>query len=606
MYRLLFRSLVFIFILSGCDRTIRTDLSESIYSSPVIHLPDTHRFAASWSRQNILVAHLSSEPDNLHPAKGSSAPRNEVLQYTQSFLIITDYEKQELAPGLISELPEVSGDNTRYTYVLRGDARWDNGEKLSPDDVIFTAKAYTCELTQNPVAKAYWENVRRIEKDSANPMKFTMVMKVKHIHNVSFLSSFCIMQRSFHDPENTLQPYTLEQFNDTNFKPGENHDLLRWANEFNNEKYGRDPQWMNGLGPYKLTSWEPGQSITLEKKTTRNSAADDLKGSPDKIIFKINRDENSTQLEIKNQTIDVSCNLTMGSFINLASDPDVSANYHTALTLSYNYSYYAFNTKPDGINRKVLFSDRKVRRAFAHLTPVDDLMKLVYRDYSSYCRRMVSNVSPLKPNYNPDLKEIKTNRAEADRLLQEAGWTDTDGDGILDKVINGQKTDMKVEIMYLNTNADWKDMALLTSESFKRSGIETSLLPVDLRMFQEKARSHDFDLLLSSWAGIPFPEDYTVLWHSESWRNNGSNFSGFGNEASDALIDSLRTESDPVKRKEMDYRFQEMVYDEQPFIFLFCSMRRNLVHKRFGNVSLFSDRPGILLSSLKLLSTTSE
>lgn len=606
MSRFLFRFMASFVLLYACKSTTRTDISESIYSSPVIHLPDTSHFALSWSRNNTLVAHLSAEPDNLHPAKGSSAPRNEVLQYTQAFLIITDYEKQELAPGLITKLPDASEDNTRFSYLLREDARWDNGDKLSSEDVIFTAKSYVCALTNNPVAKMYWENVLSIEKDSMNPLKFTMVMKEKHIHNVSFLSSFCIMQRSFHDPENILQAYTLEQINDTNFKPEEHPDLLAWAKEFNNEKYGRDPGWMNGLGPYKMTSWEPGQSITLEKKPVNGSIYSNLKDSPDKIIFKINRDENSTQLEIKNQTIDVSCNLTMGSFISLASDPDVIANYHTALTLTYNYSYFAFNTRADGMNRKALFTDRKVRRAFAHLTPVNDLMKLIYRDYSVYCRRMVTNVSPLKSNFHAALKEIVTDPEEADRLLNEAGWKDSDGDGIRDKIIDGQKTDMKVEIMYLNNNADWKDMALLTSESFKRSGIETTLLPLDLKMFQERARSHDFDLLLSSWAGIPFPEDYSVLWHSESWRNNGSNYSGFGNEASDALIDSLRTESDPDKRLEMDYRFQEMVYDEQPFIFLFCSLRRNLVHKRFGNVSLFSDRPGIQLSSLKLLSTTSE
>jgi len=53
------------------------------------------------------------------------------------------------------------------------------------------------------------------------------------------------------------------------------------------------------------------------------------------------------------------------------------------------------------------------------------------------------------------------------------------------------------------------------------------------------------------------------------------------------------------------HKFQQTVYDEQPVIFLFASIRRNVIHQRFGNVEMYFERPGILLNNLKLISENS-
>ncbi len=609
MNRLL-SGLFFISILSlACHSTDKSDLPTSINLSPVIHLNDTPTVNPSWSKENTIVSHLTSEPDNLHPSNGGSSPRDEIFLHTQAYLLITDFEKQEIAPGLVTTMPVVSADGLHYTYTLRDDPRWDNGQSLSIEDILFTAKAQKCPLTNNPSVKNYWNNLRDIIVDSTQSRTFTMVMREPNIQNISFITSFCIMQRTFHDPGNTLKKYSFEQLDDTSFHPEKHADLVKWAQNFNDDKYGRDPEFLNGLGAYKVSNWDPGESVTLVKKKnhwTGNSSSPRDVAYPDRMIFKVNKDENSVQLEFKAQTIDVSTNLSTGSFISLASNPEVSANYHHVLSLTYNYTYLAFNEKPDGVKRKKLFTDKKVRRALAHLTPVENLMKLVYKEYSSDCQRMISNVSPLKTEFNSALKAIEPDLKKARQLLTEAGWKDSDGDGILDKIIEGVKVPLSAELTYMNTNPDWKDMASLIAESYTKAGLKVELRPVDLRVFVESGRSHDFDLLLGSWGGTPFPEDFTQLWHSKSWANNGSNYSGFGNEQSDALVDSIKTEMNPEKRKDLCRHFQEIVYEDQPFVFLYCSMRRNLVHKRFGNVSLFADRPGLLLNTFKLLSTTNE
>ena len=135
----------------------------------------------------------------------------------------------------------------------------------------------------------------------------------------------------------------------------------------------------------------------------------------------------------------------------------------------------------------------------------------------------------------------------------------------------------------------------------KKAGIIVNVNPLDVPTLLDKARTHNFDMMLSVWTTSVAPEDYTQIWHSQSWTDNGDNYSGYGTPESDALIDSMKYEMDDTKRIAMDNRFQQMVVNEYPYIFMFNSQRRVAIHKRFGNCEMFFEKPGILLNNLKLL-----
>ena len=162
---------------------------------------------------------------------------------------------------------------------------------------------------------------------------------------------------------------------------------------------------------------------------------------------------------------------------------------------------------------------------------------------------------------------------------------------------------MEFDLIFPNTAQDWKDMATLFSEELYKVGVKVNLIPKDSRSMLESGHAHDFDMLFSSWGTSALPDDFTQIWHTSSWKNNGSNYSGFGTPESDALIDSIKTELNDTKRIQLSRKFQQVVYDDQPYIFLYTSLRRNIIHKRFGNLNLYSDRPGIMLNTLRLLST---
>jgi peptide/nickel transport system substrate-binding protein len=118
----------------------------------------------------------------------------------------------------------------------------------------------------------------------------------------------------------------------------------------------------------------------------------------------------------------------------------------------------------------------------------------------------------------------------------------------------------------------------------------------------EGIMAHQFDMYLGAWNGSFVTEDYKQVWHSSSYSNGGSNYVGYGTPASDALIDSIRVTLDATKRIAMEKRLQKMVYDDQPYVFLFSAVRKVVVHKRFANGDIYYEKPGLFLSHLKAMS----
>lgn len=605
----------FIFIsfsafVSGCgsddpatDTKVNADSKNvSADQTKYIKIEDAKIFLPSWSKENVVVYNVIGEPDELHPTNGILVYRQEIMGYTQVYIMGTDFETLTLRPIAVKEMPKVSENGKEYTYEIRKEITFDDGSPLSVEDIIFTFKANKSPLTNNPSSKAYLDNLVNIVQDKNNPDVFTVIMKEKYIQNISFLTEYPIMQRTFFDPENVLSKYSFAQFNDKNFKADSHKDLNDWATEFNSAKYSRDPEYTVGAGAYRLERWDPGQSITLVKKAkhwTTGRTELYYANYPDKIIFKLNKDPNSVMLEFKAQTLDASTSLSNKTLGELQADTNFNANYNSRFTDTYNYGFIAMNMKPDGIKHKKLFTDKKVRRAMAYLVPLDDMNRITNKNRN---KRTVGPVSILKPEYNTDLKLIPFDIETAKKMLDEAGWKDTDGDNIRDKMIDGEKVKMEFNIDYFTTSVEWKDVAKMVSEQMYKAGVVAIPNPLDPSVLFDNASNHNFDMLIASWAGNVFPEDYTQIWHTSAWASKGSNFAGFGNAESDALIDSIKYTLEPEKSIPMLKRFQAIVYDEQPYIFMFAGLRRNIIHKRFGNQAMYFERPGVWLSNLRLLS----
>jgi peptide/nickel transport system substrate-binding protein len=437
--------------------------------------------------------------------------------------------------------------------------------------------------------------------DKADPQKFTLKLKRKYIQNIAFLSDYPLMQRTFFDKGNVLAKYTFAQIDDPSFKADQQKDLNDWATEFNSAKYGHDLKYLTGAGPYYIERWEPGQGMTLAKKKKHWSFGSNNmyeNSFPEKIVYKINKDQNSQILEFKSQALDASTSISTTTLLELQKDSNFNANYNSRFSDTYNYGFMAMNEKPDGVKHNKLFTDKNVRRAIALLCPLDNINKVVNKGKN---KRVVGPVSPLKSEYNAELKLIPYDVETAKKMLDDAGWKDTDGDNIRDKMIDGKKVKFEFNLNYFTSDVAWKDIAQMISEGLYKAGIKADLNPLDASVLFSNAKDHDFDMMMAAWSGSYQPEDYTQIWHTSSWTSKGSNYEGFGNAATDALIDSIKYELDENKRNLMIKRFQKIVYDDQPYVFMFAYLRRYIIHKRFGNQEMYFERPGIWLPNLKLL-----
>ncbi len=176
-------------------------------------------------------------------------------------------------------------------------------------------------------------------------------------------------------------------------------------------------------------------------------------------------------------------------------------------------------------------------------------------------------------------------------MLTDAGWKDTDADGVLDKVVNGQKVQMNLEFTYNSGNDERKSTALLLQEDARKVGININVVAQDWSVYLENLKNHKFDVFFGAWVQSPVPNDHKQIFHSESY-NDGSNYTGFGSAASDALVDSIRIELDESKRAAMNKRFQVMLHDESPYIFMYAPTERIAIHKRFTNADPSMMRPG--------------
>ena len=389
-------------------------------SSSYVHFNDASAWLPTWTKNNVVIVHTISEPDNLHPTNGNTSIRAELLLYTQMTLVQTDLRNPGLRAGLCKALPVVSQDGLQFTYELREEPLWDDQSRLTVEDIVFTIKANKCPLVQNPSAKPYWGNVKDILADSVNDRKFTVVMREPYIQNVAFWSDFPIMQRKFYDPQNILSKFSYDDMDLNAEKISADSQLQQWALQFNDQKYGFDPAFQNGLGMYKVAKWETGQSITLVKKPnhwTKSSTNYFEKGLPEKIIYKINRDAASTFLEFKSQVMDASAYASVKTLLDLQSDSSFNKNFNSRFIDTYGYTYVAMNMKPDGVSHRKLFDDVRVRKAMAMLAPIDDMIRIVNKGLN---KRITGPVSLLKKEYNA-LPLIKLDITHAQKLLEETG-----------------------------------------------------------------------------------------------------------------------------------------------------------------------------------------
>jgi len=550
---------------------------------------------------NEVSIRLEAEPDRLNPLLSTISYSRQVFDPLHLYLMNYDPTTLVLVPQLLKETPKIElikngvfEGGTKYSFEIREEAVWDDGKPVTAADYEATLKLIFNPFLPTLGYRTFLENIQSFDIDKMNPKKFTIILNDTYFAGLESLTNVVpVLPKHIFDADNSLDTVSLLKLiiDPSPENQLKNYPFIKdFADYYLGEFFSRNQAGVNGAGPYKLVSWQSGQEILLEKKQAwwgDKLAMDNpaFQAFPDRLLFKIIPDPVSALAALKNEEIDVMQNIAQEDFLALKSDSTTKAHFSFYTPSSLSSYYISLNT------RLPILSDKKVRRAFAHAIDVDELIQNVFIGFGTRC---ATPLHPSSAEYNADLKPITFSIEKAKKLLAEAGWSDTDKDGILDKKLGGKKTALRVKYLANASKASSMTLAELIKSNARKAGIDVVIDAKDANTLLDKLRSREFEMISAG-------RSITPQWSpSQNWRTDADNRSGFGNEKTDQWIDDLEREPNQSKRWVISKKLQAEIYEEQPEIMLFCPQERLVIHKRFEAVAT-AVWPGFYPLAFKLI-----
>ena len=525
-----------------------------------------------------IIKQEMSDAEKLNPVVTNDASAQGIYIYIFEPLIDVDRETYEIKPIIAKSEPVVSDDHLSYTFDLKENVKFSDGKPLTGEDVIFTIKTILNPFTDAQALRNYFLDFKSAELVDGNKYKVKVTMSRPYFKTVYTIGNIAIIPRHILDPDNENDKFSWEDFRSAmkDLDAKKYPEMSKYADFMNSQEVSRDPKYVVGSGPYKLENWITGQSITLLRNNDYWNSKE-IPNFPKKLIFKTIQDQNAAIVSAKNKEVDYMFVIQPADFVENVKDP-AQFNLKKALVTEPVYVYIAWNSK------NPLFSDKKVRTALGYAIDRQSILNSVVYGMGTLVNTPVFIKSKY---YNNNIKGIPYDPVKAKQLLDEAGWKDTDGDGVIDKIINGKKTDFKFTFVN-NNNPKRKKVMLIVIDQLKRLGIKADLQEYEWSVFLDKTKKHEFDACYGAWQLSVTPEDPYQIWHSSQSEGEGSNYISYNNPESDKLLEQNRVEFDENKRIEILKKWQEIIAEDQPTTFLWSEPSRYLYNDRFKNTRWYA------------------
>ena len=493
------------------------------FSSCVKKQPTSSVSVPHKGQKQVLFKNLPKEPENLHPIRSTDLYSSIVQSYVMESLLKRNLENYQWEPHLAEKWEETP---RHITFTLRSTLYWHDGKPLTAGDVVFSFNAYKDPSFGGVKWLSYLENIESAEPVNETTIRFKI--KKKYFGNLNVLASLQILpEHIYKDKEKKLSRKLI------------------------------------GSGPYVLAKYERGKKIQLtQNKNWWGQKVKPLTHRIPNIIFRFIQEENDQLIR-----------MTAGDLDYLGLSPEafiVKTNkkpWGQSLTKKEiknkapaGYGFIAWNLK------KPLFQSQKVRKALAHLVN----RKMMNQKFRYGKAKLATGPWYSWSDYaDPSVPPIPFDPQKARALLKADGWEDTDQNGVLDKVLNGQKTELKFTLIF--ANKDFEKYLTLYQEDLKKNGIALSLRFMDWSAFLKLLNEQKFSAVSLGWGAGGVDVDPKQIWHSESAIEGGSNFISYKNPKVDRLIDRGRGELNREKRVKIFQQVYRIIAEEAPYVFLFNS-----------------------------------
>ena len=326
-------------------------------------------------------------------------------------------------------------------------------------------------------------------------------------------------------------------------------------------------------GPFLLKRYERGALIELERNPSYLMAP---LPRLDTVIFRIIPDEETLLNEVVQGAIDVMENVPPRAAARIEASPRL----RLVRVPDLSYTFICWNAG------RPLFSDPRVRRA---LTMAIDRQAIIDGLLPGVGRAAAGPVLSFLWARDPDLKPLPFDPDAARRLLEEAGWKDRNGDGLLDR--DGRP--FRFELETDQASGQRADVARMVAAQLGAIGVVAVLRVFESGAFIARHEKHDFDAFVGSWREST-KVDLKSNFHSAS-RSGGYNYGQYSSPELDRLIDRARAESDPGGARSLWIAAQRVIARDQPYTFLF---ERDRLHAVVRNLRIARLSPRSLYAGL--------
>jgi peptide/nickel transport system substrate-binding protein len=481
---------------------------------------------------------IINDVDSLNPFIGILSETYEVWGLMYDYLVGQSAKDFSPEPAL-AESWEVSDDELTWTYKIRQGVKWSDGQPLTARDAAYTFNRImkgTFEQTN------YGSYVGNIEKVTA-PDDTTLVMTTK-------------------EPSPTMLRLAVPILPEHIWKDIDEKEVTTFDNEKN----------AVGSGSFKLEERSTGQFVRLSANKSYWGGAPKI----DEVVFRVFNNADAQLQALKKGEIDFADGLDPAPFNSLKNTPGI-----TALAADYSgFNELAFNTgaaldtgEPIGDGHPAL-KDKRLRQAIAHAV---DKQALVDRVLGGYGTAATGVIPALYQNltYQPaDGEAFNFDLAEANRLLDEAGYKDSDGDKVREMPNGGRPLNFRL-LARQESNTSQQSVQFIQGW-LRDIGIGTEVKVVEENRLTEIIGQGEFDMFEWGWVVEPDP-DYqlsTFTCGSRSYKSGGdvtANLSDsfYCNPAYDKLYEQQKVTIDAAKRAEIVKQMQKMLYDDAPYVVTF-------------------------------------
>lgn len=495
-------------------------------------------------RQTLIVA-LAQPPVSLDPADHRSRETETVLRNMFDGLVTRD-----TTSGVHMEIAESANwvDEKTLEVKLRPGIKFHDGTDMTADDVVYT------------FSRIIQENAIDYPEAHTSPRK-GLIAPLESIEKTG--DDTIVMHFSGPWPP-AMQLLVHQQIVPQHY-----------LEEVGTQGFIENP---TGTGPFKFVSASTGlDEVVMERFDDYYGGAPDLTpvgpACVSSVIFRAIPEASTRVAALLAGEVDIIQSVPAELVDTLMQTPGIQVK--TAPGTQPKWMEMNVNQAP--------FDDVRVRQALNYAVDKDLIIEEIYGG------RAVALPGPLSPYNNFVNKSLEPYAYDPDQalvLLSEAGWSDTNGDGILDK--NGQPFSFTID-----TLEDWRPLAEAVAGMFRDIGIDANVRFWEYSVIQPQLLAGERQAYLDDWGDSAFDPvgHFEAKWHGfeEGSPYGRGNFSGYNNARVNELIKLGETTADAGERQTIYDEAQQLVYDEAPAVFLILPEEAEAASSRVQNWEPASD-----------------